>query len=46
MMSSCSRVGITEGGIDTTPLRVDRPSRMDRPVTSRMPIITAPVTWR
>ena len=37
---------VSEGGIDTTALSSDRPSTIDSTVTTRMPIITAPVTLR
>ena len=45
-MSSCRKVGASEGGIDITPPNSVTPIAMEAMVTARMPINTAPRTFR
>ncbi len=44
-MSSCRKVGASEGGMDTMPPKGVTPMAMAATVTARMPINTAPRTF-
>ena len=44
--SSCSKVGASDGGIETMPLNCARPSGMPISETTRMPITVPPMTLR
>ncbi|MNN66142.1 hypothetical protein D3C81_1816990 [compost metagenome] len=46
MISSCRKVGASDGGADTTPPNWVMPRPMAAKVMARMPIITAPVMRR